>query len=38
MINSNLPLVTLSINDNIKFLKNIKQVFKKFLGINNNLK
>ena len=33
------PVVTLSINDNIKFLENIKQDLKEqFLGINTNLK
>ena len=34
-----LPLPTLSINDNIKFLENMKQRFKEqFLGINIELK
>ena len=33
------PVVTLSINDNIKFLEHIKQGFeRKFLGTNTNLK
>ena len=39
MLNFYVPVVTLSMNDNIKFIENIKQKFKKqFIETNIDLK